>query len=33
MANRFTVIDEADEILDQDWETELTKIMAGGGTY
>lgn len=28
---RFTVIDEADEMLDQDWEGELNKLMAGGG--
>ena len=25
------MIDEADEMLDQDWEAELNKIMAGGG--
>ncbi|KAK4495052.1 hypothetical protein PRZ48_013379 [Zasmidium cellare] len=29
---KFTVIDEADEMLNQDWETELTKIMSGGDT-
>lgn len=29
---KFTVIDEADEMLqDSDWEEALTKIMAGGG--
>lgn len=28
---KFTVIDEADEMLDQDWDTELNTIMAGGG--
>lgn len=31
MTFRFTIIDEADEMLDQDWEEELNKIMAGGG--
>jgi hypothetical protein len=31
--NRFTVIDEADEMLDHDWSEELQKIMAGGGTF
>jgi ATP-dependent RNA helicase DDX3X len=30
--NRFTVIDEADEMLDHDWSEELQKIMAGGDT-
>lgn len=30
---KFTVIDEADEMLDSGWETALTKIMAGGGMY
>lgn len=28
---KFTVIDEADEMLDTDWEEELNKLMAGGG--
>lgn len=29
---KYTVIDEADEMLDQDWAEELGKIMAGGDT-
>jgi ATP-dependent RNA helicase DDX3X len=28
---RFTIIDEADELLQDDWEEEMSKIMAGGG--
>ena len=28
---KYTVIDEADEMLQSDWEDELRKIMAGGG--
>ena len=28
---RYTIIDEADEMLNEDWDTELSKIMAGGG--
>lgn len=28
---RFMVIDEADEMLDQDWQEDLAKIMSGGG--
>lgn len=28
---RHTIIDEADELLDADWNEELQKIMAGGG--
>ncbi|KAL4897535.1 P-loop containing nucleoside triphosphate hydrolase protein [Aspergillus ambiguus] len=28
---RYTVIDEADELLQADWENEFNKIMAGGG--
>lgn len=28
---RYTVIDEADEMLDADWEEELKKILSGGG--
>jgi ATP-dependent RNA helicase DDX3X len=27
------VIDEADEMLHSDWETELKQIMSGGGEY
>ncbi|KAI9800735.1 MAG: hypothetical protein M1833_003151 [Piccolia ochrophora] len=27
---KYTIIDEADEMLNQDWEAELKKIMAGG---
>lgn len=30
---KYTVIDEADEMLDQDWAEELNIIMAGGGSY
>ncbi|KAK5111897.1 hypothetical protein LTR62_004629 [Meristemomyces frigidus] len=29
---KYTIIDEADEMLDADWEEELGKIMAGGDT-
>ncbi|KPI44667.1 ATP-dependent RNA helicase ded1 [Cyphellophora attinorum] len=29
---RFTIIDEADEMLHDDWEKEMSKIMAGGDT-
>ncbi|KAH7057242.1 DEAD/DEAH box RNA helicase [Macrophomina phaseolina] len=29
---KYTVIDEADEMLEDDWETELKKVMAGGDT-
>ena len=29
---KYTVIDEADEMLDQEWADELNKIMAGGDT-
>jgi ATP-dependent RNA helicase DDX3X len=28
---KYVVIDEADEMLNSDWETELKKIMSGGG--
>jgi ATP-dependent RNA helicase DDX3X len=28
---KYMIIDEADEMLNADWETELQKIMAGGG--
>jgi ATP-dependent RNA helicase DDX3X len=28
---RYMVIDEADEMLNSDWDTELNKIMSGGG--
>jgi|SRR5450432_382354 len=28
---KFTIIDEADEMLNSDWETEFKKIMSGGG--
>lgn len=27
----YTIIDEADELLHDDWEQEMTKIMGGGG--
>lgn len=30
---RYMVIDEADEMLQSDWDTELTKIMTGGSKY
>lgn len=30
---KFTVIDEADEMLDPDWEDQMRKIIGGGGTY
>lgn len=30
---RYMVIDEADEMLHSDWETELNKIMSGGGKF
>ncbi|KAJ9226488.1 hypothetical protein DTO212C5_1407 [Paecilomyces variotii] len=29
---KYTIIDEADELLQSDWETEFTKIMSGGDT-
>lgn len=28
---RYTIIDEADEMLHSDWEDEFTKILSGGG--
>ena len=28
---RYTIIDEADEMLESDWADELGKIMGGGG--
>jgi ATP-dependent RNA helicase DDX3X len=28
---KYIIIDEADEMLDSSWETELKKIMSGGG--
>lgn len=31
MGYRYTIIDEADELLDADWETDFNKIMSGGG--
>ncbi|KAL9619830.1 MAG: hypothetical protein Q9160_005570 [Pyrenula sp. 1 TL-2023] len=30
---RYTIIDEADEMLHMDWEDDLRKIMAGGGEF
>lgn len=30
---RYMVIDEADEMLNTDWEAELKTIMSGGGTF
>jgi ATP-dependent RNA helicase DDX3X len=30
---RYTIIDEADELLHDDWEEEMGVIMAGGGQY
>jgi ATP-dependent RNA helicase DDX3X len=29
---KYTIIDEADEMVDQDWTDEMDKIMRGGGT-
>ena len=29
--SRYTIIDEADELLLSDWEEDLNKIMSGGG--
>lgn len=29
---KYTIIDEADEMLTQDWSDEVTKILQGGGT-
>lgn len=31
MLNRYTIIDEADEMLGEDWDSDLQKLMAGGG--
>lgn len=28
---KYTIIDEADEMLQSDWEEEFTKLMSGGG--
>jgi ATP-dependent RNA helicase DDX3X len=28
----YTVIDEADELLNSDWETEFSQLLSGGGT-
>ena len=30
---KYMVIDEADEMVGSDWETELNQIMSGGGKY
>ena len=30
---KYMVIDEADEMLQSDWETELKQIMSGGGKF
>lgn len=30
---RFTIIDEADELLHDDWTDEMSKIMGGGGNF
>lgn len=30
---RYTIIDEADEMLHDDWEEEMTQIMSGGGKF
>ncbi len=30
---RYMVIDEADEMLDDDWKEDLTQIMSGGGKF
>jgi ATP-dependent RNA helicase DDX3X len=30
---RYMIIDEADEMLESDWNDELTQILTGGGKY
>lgn len=30
---KYMILDEADEMLHSDWETELKQIMSGGGKY
>jgi len=30
---RYTIIDEADEMLHDDWGEEMSKIMGGGGKH
>ncbi len=30
---RYTIIDEADEMLQDDWEESMKKIMSGGGQF
>ena len=32
-SDRFTVIDEADEMVSPDWLDDMHKIMTGGGQY
>lgn len=29
--HRYTILDEADELISTDWEGEMSKIMSGGG--
>lgn len=31
LSDRYTIIDEADEMLHSDWEDEFTRILSGGG--
>lgn len=31
--HRYTIIDEADEMLNADWSEELKQIMSGGGQH
>jgi NADPH-dependent 2,4-dienoyl-CoA reductase/sulfur reductase-like enzyme len=33
LCRRFTIIDEADELLGPDWDSEFSMLMAGGGEY
>ena len=31
MSNRYTIIDEADEMVSDDWNEDMKRIMSGGG--
>lgn len=33
MLPRYTIIDEADEMVSADWVEDMTKIMGGGGMF
>lgn len=33
MLSRYTIIDEADEMVSADWVEDMTKIMGGGGMF